>query len=109
MNNTQLVNELLEEGYNMTDNPFEAIYILTDGQLISGDFDCGCRGTDHRMIECVIDGDRYEDDFWDKVHTDLGLVRVVPETEIALIKEGQELTAKQEEIISQIGFEIEAY
>jgi hypothetical protein len=108
MTNEQLVNEIIEEGYNMTDNIHEAIYLLSDGQMISGDFDCGMRGTDHRMIECIIDGDRYDNDFWNKVH-ELGLVRLVPETEFALIIEGQELTAIQEKIINEIGFEIEAY
>lgn len=95
MNNDQIVSTIIEEGYNMTDNPYEAIYILTDGQLISGDFDYGSRGTDHRMIEIVTPINRYDKNFWDYVHRELKLVMLVPETKVALIKKGQELTAAQ--------------
>lgn len=110
MTTEQLVNAIIEEGYNMTDNLDEAIYILADGQMISGDFDCGVRGTDHRMIDCVADGDRYDgEDFWNNVHNDFQLVRLVPETQIALIIEGQELTEEQEEILNNSSYEIEVY
>ncbi|MCY8256471.1 hypothetical protein MOC12_21170 [Bacillus spizizenii] len=109
MTTEQIVNAIIEEGYNMTDNLDEAIYILADGQLISGDFDYGMRGTDHRMIECIAEGDRYDNNFWENVHNEFQLVRLVPETQIALIIEGQELTAEQEEILNNSSYEIEVY
>lgn len=109
LNNDQIVEVILEEGYSMTDDLNEAIYMLTDGRMISGDFDCGMRGTDHRMIECVIDGNRYEGSaFWDRVH-EAGLIRMVPETNYALISEGQELTEEQQELINNSDYEIEVY
>ncbi|MCY0092269.1 MULTISPECIES: hypothetical protein [Bacillus amyloliquefaciens group] len=106
-----LKNEIIEEGYNFTENPMEALYILSDGTMISGDFDCGIRGTDHRMIDSVVEGsDRYDESkFWDIVHYDLQLVRTVPETKIALIGTKQVLTADQKRIISDAGYKIEKY
>ncbi|WP_353856762.1 hypothetical protein [Bacillus sp. Bos-x628] len=106
---SQITETIIEEGYTMTDNFYEAIYMLADGSMISGDFDYGVRGTDHHMIECVMDSDRYDDNFWDDVHTQLNIIRLVPETEIALIKEGQELTEEQQEILKEYSYELEVY
>lgn len=106
---SQITETLLEEGYNMTDNLYEAIYILEDGSLISGDFDYGLRGTDHRMIECVMDSDRYDENFWKDVHDKLNVVMLVPETSFALIKEGQELTEEQQEVLNGSTYVIEVY
>jgi hypothetical protein len=111
MNNKKLLEAILEEGYSTTENPLEAIYIMTDGTMIWGDFDLGMRGTDHRMIEYFVDGlNRYDGNkFWEVVHLQYGLVRTVPESMIALIKEGQELTEAQKRIIEEAGYEIEIY
>lgn len=109
MNTNQIADQIIEEGYSMTGNIMEAIYLLEDGQMISGDFDCGMRGTDHRMIECIAEGDRYDNDFWDNVHANFNLVRLVPETMIALITVGQEITAIQEEMLESAGYELEEY
>jgi hypothetical protein len=105
-----LTKEQIIEEVTLTDNPFEALYILADGSMIWGEFDCGVRGIDHRMIELFVDGaDRYESKFWDIVHYELGLVRTVPESMTALIKEGQKLTEEQKRIIENAGYELEVY
>jgi hypothetical protein len=108
--NTETINTILEEnGYQLTNNPKEAIYIFPNGEMIDGGFDCGSRGEDHRMIECFMDSDRYDDNFWNDVHDQLKVVRLVPETMYALIAVDQELTKEQLNIIKEAGYEIEEY
>lgn len=109
MTDSLIIRELEFNGYSLTDNPYEAIYVMRNGNLISGDFDMGIRGTDHRMVECLVNTNRYKDDLWDVVHNNLGLVRLVPETKIALINEKQELTQVQKSFINDYDFEIEVY
>lgn len=105
----QIEKILNDYGYQFTNNPMEAIYIFPDGSMIDGMFDCGLRGEDHRLIECLMNSDRYDKHFWDDVHAHLKVVRLVPETKIGLIKVGQELTKKQLEILTSNGYEIEEY
>lgn len=106
-----LKDEIIEEGYSFTENPREALYILSDGTMISGDFDCGIRGTDHRMIESFVEGADRDDEsiFWNIVHYELKLVRTVPETMVALIGTKQTPTAEQKRILSDAGYKIEKY
>lgn len=108
--NMKTVYATLEEyGYELTTNPNEAIYIFPNGEMIDGGFDCGSRGEDHRMIECLMESDRYDNNFWDDVHSQLQVVRLVPETMFALISVDQELTNEQLSIINSTGYEIEVY
>jgi hypothetical protein len=109
LTNQEITAVVIEEGYNMTDNINEAIYLLSDGSMISGDFDYGSRGTDHRMIEILMESDRYDDNFWNDVHTQLEVVRLVPESNMALIIEGQELSTAQEALLINTEYEIEVY
>ncbi|GIN25528.1 hypothetical protein NSQ93_22495 [Bacillus sp. FSL W8-0445] len=107
--NDMIVNEVVENGGRLTENVHHALYLLTDGRMIDGVFEEGCgRTEDHTMIEVVL-GDRYAKDFWERVHFELGLVRLTPETKIALINKGQELTEIQKEIILKSGYNIEEY
>lgn len=100
----ETIKEILEnEGYNFTENPREAIYILRDGTLVDGVFEYGSRGEDHRLIECCMNGiDRYDNQFWSKVHTELGVVQLVPETQTILIMKGQNMTIEQWNIIEEL-------
>ena len=97
MDEQKIVELLEQEGFATTHNIEDAIYILRDGTLIDGGFDVyGNRGIDHRMIEIFIDGaNRYDNDFWSKVHTELGVVMLIPETKEILIMENQKLTPEQ--------------
>lgn len=105
----KIISTLIEEGYSLTNNGNEAIYIFPDGEMIDGAYDYGSRSEDHRMIECVMSTDRYDDNFWEDVHNQLKVVRLVPETKFALILKGQELTEKQIKIIERYGYEVEEY
>lgn len=99
-----------EYGYSMTDNINEAIYLLPDGQMISGDFYYGSRNTDHRMIEAAYTNkDRYTEGFWDSVHKDYRVVRLVPESRYALVRMRQRLTHIQESILNETDYIIERY
>lgn len=109
MNTNSIIETLEEYGYSTTNNPSEAIYIFPNGLMISGDFDYGSRGTDHRMIECFMESDRYDNNFWNDVHEQLQVVRLVPETMFALIINGQQLTNEQLTIINNNGYEVEIY
>lgn len=103
MDNTNILKLLEEEGIELTDNIQEAIYIMSDGRLISGMFDCGIRGIDHRIIECLFeDMDRYTDEFWDEALNRTNLVMYVPETKTVLIKQGQNVTDKQLAVIDKL-------
>lgn len=95
--------------YHMTKTLKDAIYILYNGELISGDFDYGVRSTDHRMIECTMEIDRYTPGFWDEVHERFSLVRLVPESGYALIKQGQQLSKAQKLILARTNYILEEY
>lgn len=104
--------ELIEENeLQTTDNINEALWLLKDGTMIDGEYDFGMRGQDHRIIECLLDDlDRYDGEvFWNEVHKRFGAIRLVPETGYALIKQGQQLSAIQEEILSETDYQIEEY
>ncbi|WP_145450082.1 hypothetical protein [Staphylococcus hominis] len=93
-----------------TENIEEAIFILPNGQLISGEFDCGIRGLDHHVIEGLFDDlDRDNDTFWNDIVERTNIIQYVPETEIALIKEGQHITKEQQAMINQYQLQTEIY
>lgn len=103
-------------GYEMTDNLDEALYILRDGSMISGGYDMGIRGEDHNMIVDLISEGVEKDknsegatNFWEALHQKTSLVRVVPETNSALIATGQQLTAPQRHTIDELGYRVEEY
>jgi hypothetical protein len=77
--------------------------------MISGEFEMGSRGIDHRMIECAVDFDRYDQNFWSKIHHKFNLVMMIPETKQALIQENQKLTPIQKRVIEKAGYEVEVY
>lgn len=106
---TNLLELLEEDGYSLTNNIQHAIYIFPNGDMIDGGFDCGSRGEDHRMIECLMNIDRYDNNFWESVHAQLQVVRLVPETKFALIANGQTLTDKQIQAIKKAKYQIEVY
>lgn len=110
MTEEEIEEKIENAGYSMTDDPLNAIYVLPDGSMINGDFDCGMRGTDHRMIECIFDGriNRYDPHFWDKVFEVTGAVMLIPESQEVLIPEEMKdsVTRLQWEVINEIGYEL---
>ena len=103
--------QLEDMGYALTDDMENAIYVLQDGSMVDGEFDCGYRGLDHNMISFAVPVNRSQDytGFWNYVHNQLGLLRVVPETGICLAGVDQELTEEQEEFVNYMGYDLERY
>ena len=107
---------VLDNDSQLTDNINEALYILRDGSMISGMYEYGIRGDDHRRIEGLIsEGEAmYQSDqatvnFWKALHRKTSLIRVVPETKQALIAKGQKLTASQKEAIDELNYQVQEY
>ncbi|MDF0320927.1 hypothetical protein O0M08_11035 [Staphylococcus pseudintermedius] len=103
MNNTKIIRLLEEEGIEITENIEEAIYIMADGCLISGMFNGGVRGIDHRIIESLFDDiDRDSDDFWGEALKRTHFVMCVPETNAIILKNNQVITGEQIKVIDQL-------
>lgn len=69
------------EEISTTDNPLQAIYLLADGTMISGEFVDGCRCQDHRCLEALTDCKRGDSDFWPEIFRKAGYpVMLEPET-----------------------------
>lgn len=103
MDDKKILEILESEGFDTTLDPQQAIYILRNGALINGDFVSGFRANDHRMIEVVMKNtNRHDPDFWSKVHSELGVVMLVPETKKVLVMENQILTTQQENIVKSL-------
>ena len=95
------------DGFALTKNFHEAIFMDTEGKMLDGEFDYGSRGLDHN---CIHDSEARDNiaKSWKSIHEN-GIVRLVPETKIALIGVGQELTEAQEILINENGFQVEEY
>ena len=105
---------LQDNEYQLTKDPQEALYILRDGSLISGNYEYGSRTEDHRMIEGLISEGKelYTGDpekFWGALHAKTGLIRVVPETQEALIGVNQSLSQTQRELIKRLDYQVDEY
>lgn len=105
----ELTDTLKKYGCTLTSNIEKAIYLTRDGLLIDGDFREGGRYKEHSIMEVVIGGTKCDEGFWDKVHNHYGLVRLVPETMIALITPKQILTPIQREKLTNCSYVIEVY
>lgn len=105
----------IESGIQLTDHLSTAMYLLPDGSMIDGEFDGPYRGQDHRAIFAAVDNypDYYEvsnpGELWDRLHKEYKLVRLVPESNTALIKNHQRLTEEQKQILANSSYEIEKY
>lgn len=103
--NEQIIKAFEDEGVETTNNLNEAIYILSDGTLISGMFYDGDRTEDHRIIEILFDDiDRYTPNFWSIAHERTGMIQHVPETSFILKTVGQEGTTEQRNYFNQVDF-----
>jgi len=101
--NEEIIKKFEAEGIETTDNLAEAIYILSDGTLISGMFYDGSRTEDHRIIEILFDDiNRYTPNFWSIAHERTGMVQHVPETSYILKTAGQEVTTEQQTYFNQV-------
>jgi len=99
--NDRLLNEIKDGEFEATDSIYEALAILSDGTMISGDFDCGIRGLDHNALTT-------ETEDWDDLHN-AGVIRLVPESSVALINQEQQLNDIQLALLSDSEYAIERY
>lgn len=107
LSDTEIRRRFEDAGYEFTDDPEEAIYVLRNGDLVSGGYNNGVRGEDNRCVECLFeDIDRYDSDFWPLVFARTGMVMLVPETKDALCGLHQTLSRKQREIINELNYNI---
>ena len=97
----RLLLEIESGDLEITDNINEAIAVLPDGTLISGEFDCGIRGLDHNGLL-----DAGEN--WDDLHN-CNIIRLVPESETALINQKQRLNDIQLALLDNSSYTIERY
>lgn len=109
MNNIQ---DILEQnGYTYTDDISKSIYMLENGQLISGNYQNDIRTIDHREIAelLITDKDRYDKDFWSTFHDRTGIIMIVPEIKEILLMENQKLSTEQEKMLKGCLYKIEKY
>lgn len=92
--------EDIQDEFEFVENINESLWITPTGEMLTGDYDMGVRGTDHRALLDFYDLDRDTPSSWDSLH-EVGFVRIVPETNIALIYENQIITDKQREEINK--------
>ena len=83
-----------------------SFYILPDGRFLNCLQAYGVRCDDHRLI---FGATKLNANDWEKLHRNYKLVRLVPESNLALIKNRQKLTKEQQKAIEEIGFEVEKY
>ena len=116
--NSEILDRYVEEVMqHYTDDISTAEYLFPDGRMVSS-WEFGTRGDDHRAIRNYFDVmenpsldilDSHPKDFWNLVHNGLGAVRLVPETQTALIVENQILTPEQQERLNHSSLKIEKY
>lgn len=92
------------EDVAITEDINQAIFIMNDGTLIDGEFDCGIRGNDHNELLSYFEGLD-----WEELHKQLNIVRLVPETKIALIGKGQELNQLQQYLLANSSYQVAEY
>lgn len=106
---------LLEGELKFTDDIYQAMYLLPDGSMIDGEFDGIYRGQDHRVIFVGVNyGDYYmsgntNETHWKRIHREYKIIRLVPESNIALIKDRQKLTSEQIEALSHTDYIVDCY
>lgn len=115
---TEILDKYVEEvAQHYTEDIKTAEYLFPDGRLVSS-WDYGMRGDDHRAIRNYFDVmgrpeldilNDHPKNFWNLVHNGIGAVRLVPETQTALLLEGQVLTTIQREILQSSSLKTEVY
>lgn len=105
--NDSLKNDLIddEDEETFTNNIDEAIFILNDGSLVSGEYYDGIRSLDHNSIKS-----RFEPETsWKQLHDTYNFIRLVPETKTALISGSQVISENVKNMLNLSNYEIETY
>lgn len=98
-----------DAGLVETENGRLTLFILRDGTMIGDSDEAVVRSTDHNVVEDLFSEVDDENKCWPAIHAKAGLIRVVPETGEALIAQGQELTAEQQERVEENGWQVDEY
>jgi len=94
-----------EDEDTFTNNIDEAIFILSDGSLVNGEFYDGIRNLDHNNIKS-----RFEPETsWKQLHDTYNFIRLVPETKMALISGSQVVSENIQNMLNSSSYEIETY
>ena len=111
----QLMSWMEDCGLQFTNDPLDAIYLIPDGRCISA-YDIWQdrnelpqRVLDHRCVEGLVNGDRYDRNFWGNAMNETGFIMVIPEQATAVIASEVEPTEEQIEnlrVLAYEGFEI---
>lgn len=114
--NEQIKNYAIDDyELTLTDDLDDSLYLMTNGEMISGCDEYGERSEDHRcMLGLVLGGQNYytlkdQAQAWEKLHKETGLIRVCPETKEALIASDQVVTPEQQELLKGFGYQVEKY
>lgn len=83
-----------------------SFYLLPDGRFLNCAASYGVRADDHRSL---FGATKLKANDWDKLHRNYKVVRLIPESGIALIKNRQKLTKEQQAVLDELSFEIERY
>lgn len=101
------IDDFLEDE-EKTDDISEAIFVMEDGSMISGQYDMGIRGNDHNcIIDVAPDDIENHADKWDYIHHKHNVVRIVNETGVALIGKEQKLNEDQLSLLEN--YDIQRY
>lgn len=102
-----LKNDLIddEDEETFTNNIDEAIFILNDVSLVSGEFYDGIRNLDHNSIKS-----RFEPKTsWKQLHDTYNFIRLVPETKTALVSGSQVVPKNVKNMLNLSSYETEIY
>ena len=105
--NDSLKNDLIadDEEDTFTNNIDEAIFILNDGSLVSGEYYDGIRNLDHNSIKS-----RFEPKTsWKQLHDTYNFIRLVPETKMALVSDSQVVSKNIKNMLNSSNYETEVY
>lgn len=114
MTDEEIKNFMEEWGYEQTDDPHDAIFVMRDGSMVSGEYDpyTGDRGLDHNIMADVLDDQgipNSDPEIWAHIHQETGMVRLNPELHSALVMKDQELTDQQQSVIKGLDAKVDVY
>ena len=102
-----LIDDLIADGEEdtFTGDINKAIFILSDGSLVNGEFYDGIRNLDHNTIKS-----RFEPKTsWKQLHDTYNFIRLVPETKMALVSCNQIIPENIKDMLNSSNYKIEMY
>jgi len=94
----------IDDGIDLTDNLGQAIFLLNNGIMVSGEYCDGLRGTDHRTLLDELDNSAT----YEELHQNYAVARLVPESMMALVS-GLQLDPDKLDLLKEYGYTIQNY